>query len=76
MCVRLRSVVIKKVRSGSGADRVTASTATDRTGEYTLPHTNGGARSFYAVAQGKTINQGINQTRCTKARSTTKTVGR
>jgi hypothetical protein len=75
-CVRLRSVVIKKVRSGPGADRVIASTTTNGAGKYSVRHTNGGAGTYYAVAQGKTISDGIDQTRCTKAESAAKPFGR
>ena len=75
-CVRLRSVVIKKVRSGPGADRVIASTTTNGAGKYSVRHTNGGAGTYYAVAQVKTVSDGIDQTRCTKAESTAKPFGR
>jgi hypothetical protein len=73
-CERLRSVVIKKVTSGP--DRVIASTVTDGAGEYAVRHTTGGAGSYYAVAQTKTISDGIDQTSCTRAQSVTKTFRR
>jgi hypothetical protein len=75
-CERLRSGVIKKVRSGPGAARVIASTTTNGAGKYSVRHTNGGAGSYYAVAQVKTVSDGIDQTRCTKAQSTTKSFAR
>lgn len=74
-CVgRGRNVVIKKVRKGT--DRIVARITTNGRGEYSTRHRQGGAGRYYAVAQGQTFVEDIDETRCTRAQSGTKRFGR
>jgi len=69
-----RRVVIKKVRRGP--DRIVARTRTNGRGEYSARHRKGGAGRYYAVAQGQTFVEDIDETTCTRAQSATKRFGR
>ncbi len=71
---RGRNVVIKKVRNGP--DRIVARTTTNGRGAYSARHTKGGAGRYYAVAQGQTFVEDLNETTCTRAQSGTKRFGR
>jgi len=64
-----RDVVIKKVRSGP--DRTVARTTTNGRGEYSAKHNKGGAGRYYAVAQGQTFVEDLDQITCTRAQSPT-----
>ena len=69
-----RNVVIKKVRGGP--DRTVARTKTNGRGEYSVRHRQGGAGRYYAVAQGQTFVEDLDETTCVRAQSGTKRFGR
>ena len=70
-----RNVMIKKVRSGK-PNLTVASTTTNGQGQYSVKHNQGGAGRYYAVAQGQTFVDDIDEIRCTRAQSPTKRFGK
>jgi hypothetical protein len=74
-CVSGRRVAVFKRRS-NGSVRNVGQDTTNGSGVYRVPHTVGGAGTYYAVARRQVVTEGINTTDCLRAQSRTKRVRR
>jgi LVIVD repeat len=70
-CVAQREVVILKVRDNGSTVNV-GEDVTNNDGKYFVPHNQGGAGRYQAVARSQTVTEGINTTECLRAESVIK----